>query len=74
MIDRISAEVTIHFLFKCRCGKTEPGTARTARVFAHSAQSLALQVAALQPASADMPVGWARRADWSFCCPECAHA
>ena len=71
MIDRITAEVTIHFTFECACGAQSAGTARHERIFAHSPGALAASVAALQPASADMPVGWARRSDWSFMCAEC---
>jgi hypothetical protein len=76
MIIKGNYRATIHFtpVYRCGCGKEQPGYLATLDVEAQSSDQIAYALDNYQPRAHDMPIGWARHygaTEDYFTCPRC---
>jgi len=71
-IDSISGDIKINFEFTCSiCGKTMISPIKRVIVMRTSPERFLEAARSTKAASADMPIGWACRGDYSFICAKC---
>jgi len=71
-IHSVRADIKMDFEFQCaECGYQFVGTTKRLIVMRTTVERFVSLVEDARPVSADMPIGWACRGDYSFICAKC---